>query len=144
MGDALGMQVVYWSRSSTNHRFVHRDLDELMKESDFVFPTLAKNTETIQMLNREKIGMMKQGAHIVSVTGDELFDFEYGLERVKEGSISGIALESEGKSIENFDGNVLVTPPIAWYTNEAVAEDMRIWVESICSCANGSPINLVN
>ncbi|MFZ2664054.1 MAG: 2-hydroxyacid dehydrogenase [Patescibacteria group bacterium] len=144
LGKQMGMNVVYWSRNSRNDEYAYKELDELLKTSDYVFPTLAKNLDTHHMINKDKLGLMKRGAFIVSITGDDIFDFEHAVEKVKKDKLGGVALELADKSINDFEGNIWVTPAIAWFTKEAFAEDMRIWVETIYSCAKGKPINIVN
>jgi len=144
LGKSIGMNVVYWSKNSRDDRFQYLDLDELMKQADFIFPALAKNKETRQLISKERIDLMKPDSFIVSITSDEIFDFEYSQEKVREGKLAGVALELDDKSINDFKGNIWITPPIAWYTKEAVMEDFRIWVENVLSYAAGKNQNLVN
>lgn len=144
IGQSMGMKVIYWSRGARDDRFEYQELDSLLTNSDFIFPTLAKNKDTANILSETKLNLIKPNAHLVSITGDELFDLNYALQMVESGKLSGIAFEAEGKKMEEYKGNVLVTPPIAWYTKEALVEDMRIWIESISACADKNPINLVN
>jgi glycerate dehydrogenase len=144
LGQNMGMNLIYWSKNSRDDRFEYQELDEVMKHSDFIFPALAKNSETSGLVSKEKINLMKQDSFIVSITGIDVFDFEHALSKVKEGILAGIALESEEKKLNDFEGNVWVTPPIAWYTKEAVAEDYRIWVENVTMFAKGQPQNVVN
>lgn len=149
MGLSLGMNVIYWSKNSRDDHFEYRELDEVLKNSDFIFPTLVKNEETKNILNKEKLDLMKNSAFIVSITGDELFDLKHASELVKNNRLSGIALESDKyitNNLEkaNFEGNILITPPIAWFTKEAFDEDMRIWIENVLSVIKGTPQNIVN
>jgi len=144
IGQAMGMDALYWSRSARDERFRYTDLETLLKASDFIFPTLAKNVDTTNLIDTEKLKHLRKEAYIVSITGDELFDLKYAVHQVKQGNLAGIAFESEKNKIDDYEGNVLVTPPIAWYTKEALAEDIRIWVASIKGCAENQPINIIN
>lgn len=144
LGQAMGMNVVYWSQKSRDSRFEYKELDDLLKTADYVFPALAKNNETHNMLNKETIDLMKKGAFIVSITGEDIFDFDYAAEKVNRGELAGVATEHEKKSMYDYKGNVWITPPIAWFTKEAFDEDMRIWVNTIVSATKGNPINVVN
>jgi len=146
---SLGMNVVYWSKNSRDDRFQYKKIDEVLKTADFIFPALARNEETKNIINKDKLELLKQGAFIVSITGDDLFDLDYAAQLVKSGKLSGLAFESDKYTINNlklnnFGGNILVTPPIAWFTKEAFLEDMRIWVENIEFVIKGKPQNLVN
>jgi lactate dehydrogenase-like 2-hydroxyacid dehydrogenase len=145
LGKAMGMNVLYWSRKSRDKKFTYRSLDEVMREADFIFPCLSRNEQTKGMLNKQKLDKMKRGSFIVSITGDDIFDLNTASQLVNKGKIAGIAFESEKYKLNNLKGNIWVTPPIAWFTKEAFAEDMRIWVETILSCVNGNkPKNVVN
>jgi lactate dehydrogenase-like 2-hydroxyacid dehydrogenase len=145
----IGMNVIYWSKNSRDDRFEYKDFDDVLKTADFIFPTLAKNDETKTIINKDKLDLIKPESFIVSITGDDLFDLNYASEMVKNNKLSGLAFESDKYSINNldqnnFEGNILVTPPIAWFTKEAFMEDMRIWVENIGSKVKGNPVNIVN
>ncbi len=144
LGKGMGMEACYWSRASKDERFEYLELDELLKTSDYVFLTLAHNNETLNFLNKERLDLMKNDAYIVNITGNELWDFEYAIKKVKDKSLAGIGMDGEKDSIKNYGCNVLVTPSMAWYTKEALEEDTRIWVESVVSLIDGNHINVVN
>jgi len=146
---SLGMHVAYWSKNSHDNRFEFKEMDEVLKTADFIFPTLARNEETKNILNKNKLDLLKPEAFIVSITGDDLFDLDYATQLVKNEKISGLAFESDKYTINNLklnnlEGNILVTPPIAWFTREAFLEDMKIWVENIEFVIKGKPQNVVN
>ena len=144
LGQAMGMKVTYWSRKSRNDNYDYMELDEVLKNSDYVFPALAKNDKTHNLLSKEKLDLMKPNAFLVSITGEDIFDFEHAVKMVNSGALAGVAMEDEKRNSTNFDGNVWITPPIAWFTQEAFDEDMRIWVDTVVSVIEGNPINLVN
>jgi len=144
LGKGMDMEVCYWSRASKDERFEYLELDELLKSSDYVFLTLAHNTDTLNFLNKERLYLMKNDAYVVNITGNELWDFKYAIEKVRNKSLAGIGMDGEKDSIKNYGCNVLVTPSMAWYTKEALEEDTRIWVESVVSLIDGKPINVVN
>lgn len=144
IGKSIGMNVVYWSKNTRNKNFEFKELDDLLQSSDYIFPTLAKNSETKNIINQEKINLIKKGASIISITSDKLFDLDFALSKIKDGGLDGIAIESEEKTINDFEGNVWVTPPIAWFTKEASSEDTRILVENVLAVANGRAQNVVN
>lgn len=143
-GMGMDMDVCYWSRSSRDDRFKYLELEELLKTSDYIFLTLAHNSETLNFLSKERLDLIKDGAYIINITGNELWNFEYAIEKVKNKSLAGIGMDGEKKDIKDYGCNILVTPSMAWYTKEALEEDTRIWVESILSVVDGEPINVVN
>lgn len=144
LGKGLDMRVIYWSRESRDQRFKYMELDDLLKQADFVFPALARNEETDNIIDKEKIKLMKDTAYIVSITDDELFDLEFAQKQINKGQLAGIALEQKEKTLNDFEGNIWVTPPIAWFTKEAHEEDLRIWLKCIESVIKEEPINVVN
>jgi lactate dehydrogenase-like 2-hydroxyacid dehydrogenase len=144
LGKGMGMDVCYWSRSSRNEDYTYLELDELLKTSDYIFLTLAANDETENFLNKEKLDLIKEGSYIINITGNELWDFDYAIKKVKDNSLRGIALEGEKEDQKDYHCNVLITPGMGWYTQEALDEDTRIWVESVLSVTEGNPINVVN
>lgn len=149
LGAAMGMNVSYWSKNSWDKRHQYLELDQLVKQSDYIFPALVNNQHTADSLDKNRLSKVKKGSFLVSITGDDLFDLEYALELVRIGKLAGLAFESDKYQSSNlkfndFEGNVLVTPPIAWLTKEAFEEDMRIWIESVLSCVNKNPINVAN
>lgn len=149
LGKGMGMNVIYWSRKSKDKRFQYNSLENLLSASDFIFPTLVRNEETEKILDKKMLDLMKEGSFIVSITGNDLFDLDYAISLIKKGKLAGLAFESDKYTINNFKfekfgGNILVTPPIAWYTKEAVERDFRIWVENIESVVIGKPKNVMN
>lgn len=143
-GKGLGMNVCYWSRTSKDERFEYKELDNLLSTSDYVFLTVADNSETKNFLSKEMVNKIKKGTCIISVTGNVAWNFNYVSEKVKNGDLYGIAVDDESTYINSSDINILVTPHMAWYTKDSVAEDYKIWVESIVSVIDGKPINVVN
>jgi len=138
------MGVVYWSKNSRNDDFKFCELDDLLKTSDFVFATYVIDAETKNFIDKSKLDLMKSDAFFASVNWEEGFDLECALSKVADGSLAGLAFESEKKKISDYEGNVWVTPPIAWFTREAADEDMRIWVDNVLAVANGQAKNVVN
>jgi len=144
LGKGMGMEVCYWSRKSKDERYTYLELDELIKSSDYIFLTIADGPETKEFLNKERIDMMKKNSYIINTTGNEVWDFNYAVEKVKDESIGGIGLDEDKVEMKDYGCNVMITPHIAWYTKESFEEDYRIWVECIISVVENNPINGVN
>ncbi len=144
LGLGMGMNVIYWSRKSRNNRFKYMELDDVFKNSDYLFPALVRNVETEKIITKDRIDMLKRSSFIIDITHENLFDFEYTAEKVKKGELSGVAFESDTKKIGDYKGNVYITPPIAWLTKESLDADMEIWTETACAFLKGNPINIVN
>ncbi len=147
LGKQMGMNVIYWSKNSRNSNYEYQELDDVLKNSDFIFPTLARNEETMNLLPNNKLDLISKDAFIISIltkAGEGMIDLKYIQNRIKENTLAGLSFESDEQTINDFEGNIWVTPPVAWFTKEAFKENMRIWVENIISTANNNPINKVN
>lgn len=144
LGKNIGMDVYYWSRKTRNEDYTYLELDELIKTSDYLFLTILNNEETKEFLNKERMDMMKNSSHIINTTGNGVWNFDYAVEKVKEGSLAGIGLDEDRVEIKDYGCNVMITPHIAWFTKESFEEDYRLWVECIISVIDNKPMNIAN
>lgn len=144
LGKSMGMKVIYWSKNSRNAQYEYEEFDEVLKNSDYIFPAMAGNDDTEGILNSQKLDLIKKGAFFINVASSKAFDKEYVVKMANEGRLSGLAFESEDQNFTDFIGNIFVTPPIAWFTREALAANMKLWTETIISVAQGKPEHVVN
>lgn len=144
LGKTMGMDVIYWSRSKKNNDYRHVELEELFRNADFIFPTLALNDETKKFVSSRLINLMKPTSSIIASVNSSIVDMDYLLKKVKDRKLYGCALESAEKNINDYEGNVFVMFNNNWYTKETIDKKMKIWVDSIISVIKGKPINLVN
>lgn len=128
--NGLGMKVVYWSRSSKDERFSFVALKDLMKKADFIFPTLAQNEETIELITDEMLKSMKRSAIFVSIVR-KIYNHNLILKLVQKGKIYGYAFETEKEKMTDFDGNVWAGPTLAWCTNESFQRNAEQWTKAI-------------
>jgi lactate dehydrogenase-like 2-hydroxyacid dehydrogenase len=144
LGKSLGMNIIYWSRTTKNNNYQYVSLDELFKTADFIFPTLILNEQTNKFVSRKLIDLIKPSSSIIASVNAGIVDMDYLLQKVKDKKIYGCALEDDRNIITEYEGNVFVMPHNNWYTKETIDEKMRIWVENIISVIKGKPINVVN
>ena len=142
--NGMGMNVSYWSRKSRDNRFQYEELENIFKTADFIFPTFSINEETKKIISDSLINMMKNSASIISIVGTDCFNKELIINKVKNNELYGFAFESNQETINDYDGNIMVTAPYAWYTKEALANCIEIWVKSVEGVATGNIINKVN
>lgn len=74
IGQALGMRVVYWSRSTRDDRFEFRELDALLQEVDVISLHLPLNDATKGMLGARELALMKPTAILVNTARGALID----------------------------------------------------------------------
>lgn len=152
MGRGLGMKVMYWSRKSRDEKYEYKDLDEVLRTSDFIFNCVQTLEETRGFLNREKLSLLKKEAYVISVIGGMGWgpqDDTYLVKMVKTGKLAGYGVENEDEP--NFEkpeilpvNNIFIPANYAYYTREARHKSREMWIENIIGLASGKPINMVN
>lgn len=125
----FGMEVVYWSKRSTDNRFSKVSLEELMKDSDLIFPTFAQNEETDELITEKLIRSMKSSAIFVSVI-HELKHDKLIKEMVKNGELFGYANEESDHSILDEGGNIWTGLQLAWCTEESFERNAEQWINN--------------
>lgn len=141
--NGLGMEVVYWSRSSKDERFSFTGLEDLMKKADFIFPTLAQNEETTGLITDEMLRSMRRSAIFVSIV-HKIYNHDLLLQLVKEGKIYGYAFETEKEKMNDFEGNVWAGPELAWCTSESFRRNAEQWTEAIVKAVKNDYSTQVN
>lgn len=139
----MGMEVIYWSRKSRNGKFEYKELTEVFKTADFIFPTFAINEETKKIITDDLINSMKNTSSIVSIIGTDVFNKNLILNKVENSKLYGFAFENSNDDLNKYNGNVMVTSPYAWYTEEALENCIEIWTKSIEGVAIGNIVNEV-
>lgn len=141
----LGMKVIYWSKSPKQNSYQLKELDELFKTADVIFPTMAKNEETLSIITESLIQSMKPSAMIVDIAHG-LFKKELVLEMVANGMLFGFGFEDKKPANFNqYKGNIWAAPEYAWATDKSMQNCMTKWVENMVSAAQGKfPNNVIS
>ena len=127
------------------------DLDTLLATSDILSLNAPLTSDTYHMINDQAFAKMKCGVYLVNTSRGSLVDEEALIRALETGRLSGAALDVYEK--EPFDNenklrsfeNVVLTPHIAWRSDEAI-RDLHIEVcENIVDFFNGNrPKNQLN
>lgn len=142
---AKGMKVQYWSRKARDEKYKYIALEELMKTSDFIFPTVAINEDTKKLVKRRMLKSMKESAVIVAIWPmKKLFDHDLVVSMVKDGKLYGYAFEQDGLKKKSFSGNIMATEAIGWATEDSMKRNAEKWVENIVRACRGNFENRVN
>jgi len=152
--------------------FSYKTFDEVISEADILTLHAPYTKENHHLINKEIIGKMKKGVYLINTARGELVDTNALLFGLKEKIIAGAGLDvlegerelkeeieiiNSPEKSDRFDDykilvedhelmkmpNVIITPHIAFYTKEAVAEILKISLENIQKFLTGSPSNLV-
>jgi len=101
------------------------ELEEVIKEADFLTLHLPNTEETRHMINRDSLASMKKTAYLVNTSRGELVDEEALYEALTNGVIAGAAEDvfskepPEGHKLLTLD-NFVLTAHIGGFTVEAV------------------------
>lgn len=139
----LGMNVVYWSRSSTNNDYQKASLEKLMSAADVIFPTVTKNSETLALITDEHVKSMKKSAIIVDIAHG-FFDQEKVLAMIASGDLFGYGFEGEPNEFTKFEGNVWAAPSYAWTTFESMHNSVVLWTDNMVSATKNEFPTRVN
>lgn len=139
----LGMDVIYWSRSSTDKRFKRVELSELMKTADIIVSAFAKNEESNHIITEDLLHSIKPSAIVI-----DIIELEYGretiLEMVKSGKLFGYGFEAKPQTFNEYSGNVWAAPAYAWATDGSMNRSMEQWVKNMINAAKSEYPTRVN
>ena len=142
IGKAFGMKVIYYSTSGTSHctEYPSVSLDDLLADSDVISIHAPYNERTAGLIGYRQLQQMKRSAFLVN-TGRGGIAVEEDLARaLDEGLIAGAALDVFVKEPLPADSplmklqhpeRLLLTPHIAWYSQEARARLAHGMAENI-------------
>lgn len=127
------------------------ELDELLRESDFVSIHTLLNSQTYHLLGEEQFRKMKPTAYLINAARGAIVDEAALCSALSHGYIAGAALDvldTEPPAPDNpllkMD-NVIITPHTAYYSQQALAQALRQTEEEVFRILRREwPHNLVN
>ncbi len=149
----LGMNILVYSRSPktwNDPQIQSVSLEELLKESDFVTIHCPFTSETKNLINKDKLQLMKDSSFIINTARGAIINEADLIEALKSKKIAGAALDvqdPEPPKPDNplfFMDNVILTPHIGWKCTESRQRLIDLLAENIQSFANGKTVNVVN
>jgi phosphoglycerate dehydrogenase-like enzyme len=144
---AMEADVVYWSRTRQPDfpgRFLDRD--ELLASSDIVSLHVPLTNETSRILDRHAIARMKPGAILVNTARGGLVEEPALIEALRQKRIAAAALDVLAVEPPDDDhpllheGNVIVTPHVAWLTQETWRRSLLVARENVLRLVRGAPL----
>jgi len=147
----IGCDIAAPAGATAYHGFDLVGLDELLERSQVVSLHTPLTEVTRGMIGAEQLARMRSDAILVNTSRGAVIDTNALVEALREGAILGAAIdvhESEplpaGHPLTTFD-SVVLTPHLAWYTEESYDELKRRTVENVLEvCAGRTPRNIVN
>jgi glycerate dehydrogenase len=150
---AFGMNIIGNDKFETDqsHRtnFRWADVNQLLEQSDVVSIHCPLFPETKGLINKERLSMMKKSAFLLNTSRGPVIVDEDLAEALNNGTIAGAGIDVlsfEPPLINNplFKAkNCIITPHIAWATQEARTRLMNIAVSNLVAFKNGNPVNTV-
>lgn len=110
---ALGMKVIGIKRTAAqlpgylDELYTTEALDQVLPQADFVVLSLATTKETVNLMSRERLGLMRKDAYLINIGRGALLDQEALYDALNTGSLAGAAID--------------VTTP------EPLPEDSKLW-----------------
>lgn len=150
---AFGMEVSACTPSSPPadlSTIPNRPLDELFATSDVVSLHCPLTPETERLADAARIGKMRPGSILLNTARGRLVDEEALAEALERGHLAGAGLDV--LSVEPPSPthpllrarNCVITPHIAWATQEARSRLMDAAVSNVRAFLEGRPQNVVN
>ena len=126
-------------------------LDELLKESDFISVSTPLTPSTKNLINKEKIALMKKNAIVINTARGPVVDNEALAEALKAGKIGGACIDVYDKEPpldKDFSllsaPNTVLTPHIGFATEEAMVRRAHIvFDDNITGYLKGDHVNKV-
>jgi len=125
--EALGMKIIYTDiigKAEGYDQYKFCELNELLKESDYVSLHIPFIKEQGPTIRKEQIEMMKDGAFLINCARGGVVEEEALYEALKSGKLAGAAIDvfeeepTKNEALINLP-NVSVTPHIGASTKEA-------------------------
>lgn len=134
-------------------------IEELMRRSDVISLHCPLTSETHHIVNRDTIGMMKEGVYLINTSRGALIDTDALIEGLLGKKFGGVGLdvyeEEEGIFYEDRSGeiiedenlarlvtfpNVLITSHMGFFTSEAMQAIAVETLENAYALENGLPL----
>lgn len=150
LSKCFGMNVLFVNSKSTS-----KQIDDLIKQSDFVSLNLTYNTQTHKLLDKKRLYLMKKTAFLINTSRGEIVDNKILMRLLKTDQIAGAGLDvfenepinkAPSKEIINLARmpNVITTPHIGFNTKQAAERLGDELIENIIACVKGKPKNIAN
>ena len=147
---AFGMNIVFYDPyvDSSTIEAKKVDLDELLKTSDVISIHVVKTEETTNLINNEKLNLIKKGGILVNTSRGGIIDEESLFQRANEDFIfAGLDVFSqEPPDInETFSkSNIVTTPHLGASTYEAQLTAGLETVQNVSDILNGELSSVLN
>jgi len=150
LAEAVGMKVLLAEHKNTEDiRPGRSSFIDVLKQSDIVTLHCPLNEDTREMFGRDEFAMMKPNALLINTARGALIQDEALVNALKSGLIAGAAVDClreepprNGSALLDLNlPNFIVTPHVAWASEEAVQALADQVIDNIEAFVAGSPRN---
>ena len=125
------------------------ELDSILPETDLLAMSLPATSETANILSRERMAILPEGAYIVNVGRGSAIDEAALADNLESGHIAGAALDvfqTEPLPADNRlwkTKNLLITPHVAGNMTLAYTKDknVQMFIEDLKNFSEGKPLH---
>ncbi len=149
---ALGMKVKVFTSKPQNELpegYVKQELDELFREADVLSFHCPLTEQTRGLLSAERLATMKPEAIVINTSRGPVIDEQALADALNEGRIAAAGLDVLSSEPPRPDNplltarNCVITPHIAWASEEARGRLMEIALANLRAWESGRPQNVV-
>lgn len=151
---AFGADILAYNRSEKDGMkdlgATYVSLDELMEKSDIISLHLPNNQETKGLISKEKLVLMKEDAIFINCARGPIVDNNALAQALNEEKIAGAGIDvfdMEPPIQADYPllkaKNTVLTPHVAFLTDEAMVARAHIAFENILAYLKGQPKNIV-
>ena len=140
---AFGANVIYYSRTKKDVDFEYYSLDDLLKNSDIISIHIPSNNETINLLDKNKLNLLKKNSIFINTARGNIVDNNYLAQLLNNDKIKGAAIDvfdyepplKKDYPLLNAK-NILLTPHTAYLTKEALIRRANIEFDNVLKYLN--------
>lgn len=125
-------------------------LHDLLSRADFLAICLPSNPETFGLLGLDELRLMKKTSYLINVTGGRVIMEEHLVKVLREGWISGAALDAFPRQPLPPDSelwelrNVIITPRIGGYTPHRWKRLIPVFADNLRTFLSGRQLDVID
>jgi glycerate dehydrogenase len=152
LAESVGMRIIISERKHASEvRQARTRFEDVLRQSDIVSLHCPLNDETRDLIGQSELRMMKRTALLINTARGALIAEAALIEALRSGQIAGAGIDvlreeppRDGSPLLNLDlPNLIVTPHVAWASNEAVQTLADQVIDNIEAFVAGEPQNLL-
>jgi phosphoglycerate dehydrogenase-like enzyme len=155
IGRAFGMKIIAWGPTLTTERAsksqaTYLPLDDLLQQADVVSVHLALSEQSRNLLNEDRLRLMKQSAYLINTARGAIVDEKALVKILRERTIAGAGLDvfveeplPPSHPLLDLD-NVVLTPHLGWPTDSGFAGFAENAAANILDYMDGKLTRAVN